>query len=75
MRAILVLGNDKDLWILVADECDNDWNQWSVASSEGACGHDWVGRRSVWWWGNYTDWHEEYTDWFIGPELSRTSAR
>ena len=75
LRAIPVLGNDQELWILVADECDNDWNQWIVASSEGACGHDWVVRRIVWWWGNYKDWHEEYTDWFIRPMLRSTFAR
>ena len=73
LRAIPVLGNDQELWFLVADECDNDWNQWIVASSEGACGHDWVVRRIV-WWGNYTDWHEEYTNWFIEPMLSSTFA-
>ena len=70
-----MLSNDKELWILVAEEYDNDWNQWIVASSEGACGNDWVVRRIVWWWGNYTDWHEDYTDWFIGPMLRSTFAR
>ena len=74
VRMIPVLGNDEELWILVADEYDNDWNQWIVASSEGAFGHDWVVRRIVRWWGDYTDWHEEYTEWFVGP-MFRSTAR
>ena len=72
VRVIPVLGNDKELWILVADEYDNDWNQWMVALSKDAFVHEWVVRRTVWWWGHYTDWHPDFTDWFVEPMRKST---
>ena len=57
---------DDPLWILDSHEYDNDWNEWMVAYN-GPSGDEWVVRRAVWWWGHYTDWYPEWTDYFIEP--------
>ena len=59
--------NDDPLWILVGPERDSNWNEWIVAYNEAASGDEWVVRRAVWWWGHYTDWQPDYTDWFVEP--------
>ena len=57
---------DDPLWILDSHEYDNDWNEWMVAYN-GPSGDEWVVRRAAWWWGHYTDWYPEWTDYFIEP--------
>ena len=61
MRVACGLGYDDDHCFLVGPEYDNNWNQWMVAYNEAAVGDDadaWVVRRTVRWWGKYTDWYE-----------------
>ena len=69
-------GYDNEVWISFGPQYDKDWNQWMVAYNDYEIDEDqWVVRRIVWWWGEYTDSHEKYTDWFVGPELSMWLAR
>ena len=56
--------HDDPLWILDCPEYDNDWNEWMVAyfcqSTE-----KWTVERACWWWGLYTDWYYEWTDYLL----------
>ena len=58
---------DDPLWILECAEDAAEWNEWKVAYNRAAVGDDyrWVVRRTVWWWGEYTDMYYEYTNWFL----------
>ena len=70
-------GYDDPLWILACPQNDNDWNEWKVAYNKAAVGDDddeWVVHRTVWWWGEYTDWAEDYTEWFVMPMLMRADS-
>ena len=44
-----------EIWMLVGDECTEDWNYWIVLVSDDHFG-DWVIRATVPWWGPYEDW-------------------
>ena len=53
--------HDDELWILVGEEKDHDWNQWIVTIDEDGWSDEWHLRYRVWWWGHYTDWYPHHT--------------
>ena len=46
-----------EIWMLVGDECTEDWNYWIVLVSDEHFG-GWVIRATVPWWGPCEDWRE-----------------
>ena len=49
---------ENEIWMLVGDECTEDWNYWIVLLDMETLG-DWVIHRTVPWWGPYDrDWHK-----------------
>ena len=62
---------DDELWMLVGEEKDHDWNQWIVILDQDCDAVVWHLRWTVWWWGYYTDWNPHHTAQYIEWTLRR----
>ena len=65
-------GYEEEVWISFGPQYDNDWNEWMVAYNDyGVDEDEWVVRHTAWWWGNWTDYNTEFTNWFTEPLRNR----
>ena len=63
---------DDELWMLVGEEKDHDWNQWIVIlDQDPPDAVVWHLRWTVWWWGYYTDRNPHHTAQYIEWKFCR----